>query len=157
MNHTCAFTTLEQTNFDSFRQNHSNKDFYSFTVNSSLFKYSFTKQRFYKHTTQNVVSYIWSNKLDKIKSLNIMQDYQDAELRMVNLDNFIYALKLSWIYRLFRGRQNAFIPVFEQCISPIDNLPKILIKRTGNVFGMKFFALIQNYVRKLKLRVMMIF
>ena len=40
-------------------------------------------------------SYIWSNKPDKIKRLYIMQDYQDAGLRMVNLDNFIHALKLS--------------------------------------------------------------
>ena len=93
-----------------------------------------------------------------------MQDYQDAGLRMVNLDNFIHALKLSGIYRLFRGKQSAFIPVFEQCISLIDKLlkfgsdwPKVLIKRTGNVFGMMFFILIYNYVRKLKLRVMMIF
>ena len=78
-----------------------------------------------------------------------MQDYQDAGLRMVNLDNFIHALKLSWIYRLFRGQQCAFIPVFEQCISPIDMLlkfgsdwPKILIKRTGNVFWNDVFLLL---------------
>ena len=41
-----------------------------------------------------------------------MQDYQDAGLRMVNLENFIQALKLSWIYKLFRDEQSVFIPVF---------------------------------------------
>ena len=118
MNYTCAleksketFTKLEQTNFDSYRQNHSNKDFYSFTIHSSLFKYSFTKQRFYKHTEWNVFSYIWSNKPDKMKCLYIMQDYQNAGLRMINLNNFIHALKLSWIYTLQRLTE-CFYPRF---------------------------------------------
>ena len=53
-----------------------------------------------------------------------MQDYQDAGLRMVNLENFIQALKLSWIYKLFRDEQSVFIPVFEQSISSIDKLLK---------------------------------
>ena len=70
-----------------------------------------------------------------------MQDYRDAGLRMVNLENFIHSLKLTWIFRIIKNGESDFILLFEKCLSPISkfvnfgaNWPKSLIKKNKNEF-----------------------
>ena len=45
--------------------------------------------------------FIWQNKPEKLKRDLITQDYKVGGLKMINLSNFVIALKSSWIRRLF--------------------------------------------------------
>ena len=64
--------------------------------------------------------FIWNNKPDKIKRMYITQDYQDAGLKMVNLEKFIDSLKLTWVYRLLKSQKADYHTLFETTISPIS-------------------------------------
>ena len=44
--------------------------------------------------------FIWQNKLDKLKRDLITQEYQDGGIKMINITNFIAALKATWIRRV---------------------------------------------------------
>ena len=44
--------------------------------------------------------FIWQNKPDKLKQDLIAQEYQDGGIKMINITNFIAALKATWIRRV---------------------------------------------------------
>ena len=45
-------------------------------------------------------SFIWDDKPERIKREQIMKDYSEGGLKMVNIRNFIKSLKLAWVRRL---------------------------------------------------------
>ena len=103
-------------------------------------------QDFINNLNKMLYGFIWANKPDKIKRLYLMQDYQDGGLRMVNVDNFIHSLKLTWLYRIIKDEQSPFKILFEKSISSIAKLvkfgsdwPKSLIKKSKNTFWNKYF------------------
>ena len=86
-------------------------------------------------------SFIWNDKPDKIKRIYLTQDFQEAGLRMVNLENFIAALKVSWIRRISMSQETPYLSLFEKTVSPVAKLlqlgpdyGKILVQKTNNIF-----------------------
>ena len=49
-------------------------------------------------------NFLWNNKPDKIKRKQLIQNYQNGGLRMLDIDLFINSLKCSWIKRLFENK-----------------------------------------------------
>ena len=69
--------------------------------------------------------FIWNNKPDKVKRIYVTQDYQNAGLKMVNLENFISSLKIAWIDKLLRGHQTDYILLFEKTVSTLPKFFKL--------------------------------
>ena len=66
--------------------------------------------------------FLWDNKPDKIKRIQISQDYKNGGLRIVNIENFIHSLKLTWIKRLFVGKNSPWVLLSHVSIPDINNL-----------------------------------
>ena len=66
--------------------------------------------------------FLWDNKPDKIKRIQISQDYQNGGLRIVNIETFIHSLKLIWIKRQFVGKNFPWVLLSQLSISDINNL-----------------------------------
>ena len=66
--------------------------------------------------------FLWDNKPDKIKRIHISQDYKNGGLRMVNIENFIHSLKLTWRKRLFLGKNSPWVLLSQVSIPDINNL-----------------------------------
>ena len=50
--------------------------------------------------------YLWKNGPDKVKRSIVIQNYDKGGMRMVDVENFIYSLKLTWVRRIFWRRKN---------------------------------------------------
>ena len=57
-----------------------------------------------KHIKNSMYNFLWNNKPDKIKRKQLIQNYQNGGLRMLDIDLFINSLKCSWIKRLFENK-----------------------------------------------------
>ena len=68
--------------------------------------------------------YLWGGKPDKIKRSYITLDYNEGGLRMVNLQNHIQSLKLTWMTRMFTTIKSGWLQFFETVISPVRNITK---------------------------------
>ena len=71
----------------------------------------------------------------------ITQDYQNAGLKMVNLEKNIDSLKLTWVDRLLKSHKADYHTLFEKTISPISKFfklgsgwAKLLIQKASNLF-----------------------
>ena len=53
-------------------------------------------------------NFLWSGKPDKIKKIILTQDYNNGGLRMVDLENFIYSMKITWIRRYIHQPKTYF-------------------------------------------------
>ena len=51
--------------------------------------------------------FLWKNKTDKIKRSRIYQDLDSVEIRMIDFDIMLKALKFAWIPRLLRTSKNS--------------------------------------------------
>ena len=49
------------------------------------------------------LQFLWNNNADKIKRDTIFSDYFKGGLKMVNVDEFIKSLKISWVRRFFQA------------------------------------------------------
>lgn len=47
-----------------------------------------------------IYNYVWENKSEKISRKILSKNYVESGLKMTNLDNFLNAIKLSWIQRI---------------------------------------------------------
>ena len=58
--------------------------------------------------------FIWNNKIDKVKRTAITRDYLKGGLKMINIGQFIKALKCTWIRRLVNStKSSSWISVFQ--------------------------------------------
>ena len=46
--------------------------------------------------------FIWNNKIDKVKQTAITRDYLKGGLKMINIGQFIKALKCTWISQFYK-------------------------------------------------------
>ena len=58
-------------------------------------------KRVIDHINNILVTFLWNNKPNKIKTSFITKQYSEGGLQMINLNAFIDALKSTWIRRLF--------------------------------------------------------
>ena len=77
---------------------------------------------FFKSITKMLFDYIWDNKPDKINRIQISQDYKNGDLRMVNTENFVHSLKLTWINRLLGSRNTPWVKLCQKSISDVKKL-----------------------------------
>ena len=47
-----------------------------------------------------IYNFIWGNKKEKVKRITLCKDYLEGGLKMINIDNFLSAIQLSWVKRL---------------------------------------------------------
>ena len=60
--------------------------------------------------------YLWDNKPDKINRIQISQDYLNGGLKMINVLNFIKAIKTTWIRRILQGGNQQWLKLLESSI-----------------------------------------
>lgn len=56
--------------------------------------------KFIRSFERKLFKFIWNEKPDKIKRSTLIQGYENAGLKMIDFENFMIALKSSWIRRL---------------------------------------------------------
>ena len=61
-----------------------------------------------------LLKYLWGGKPNKIKRGYITLDYNKGGLRMVNLQNHIQSLKLTWMTRLFTSIESGWMQFLKQ-------------------------------------------
>ena len=67
----------------------------------------------------------------------ITKNYQDGGLNMIDLSNFISALKTTWLRRMFIYSNAPWVNLASYNVGPIDNLLKLgpeNINKTTNKF-----------------------
>ena len=57
-----------------------------------------------KSINDTLFKFIWQNKPDKIKRDLITQEYQEGGIKLINITNFIAALKATWIRRVLMNK-----------------------------------------------------
>ena len=87
-------------------------------------------------------NFIWGSKIDKIKRNVLKSDYTDGGLKMIDIFNFITALKCSWVRRLIKA-DTPWVNMFKsyygkKCIERItdfgDDYIDVLLSKTTNQF-----------------------
>ena len=88
-----------------------------------------------------IFNFIWDNKPEKVKRIQLASDYLQGGLKMVNLENFINSLKITWLRRLLTSMQTPWITLFETTISKSSDITQLgdiylkgLINKTKNTF-----------------------
>ena len=66
-------------------------------------------------------SFVWNSKTDRIKRDVLIQEYNAGGLKMININNFVSALKISWIRRLITV-DSKYKAIFELVYTKINNL-----------------------------------
>ena len=89
---------------------------------------------------KNFFHFIWQSETDRIKREILMQEYDRGGLKMINLKNYICALKSTWIRRLL-ANDSKYVSVFESKYTKIKDLinrglefTKGLIINKNNIF-----------------------
>ena len=94
--------------------------------------------------------FLWDNKTDKIKRTKVTQTYNLGGLKMVDIDNFIKAIKISWIRRLITTTDQPWSTLFEDTITKKIDIIKLgpnYLKtlKTKNLFWKSTFEAYTDY------------
>ena len=79
-------------------------------------------QQIIKIINNQLFSFIWDNKPDKIKRTLIKQEIIEGGLNMIDVDAFIKSLKISWIKKLIASHNEPWAILFQTTITKISNL-----------------------------------
>ena len=90
-----------------------------------------------KKISDLVYEFLWDKKPDKISRNLITQDLLNGGLKMINLQNFIISLKCTWIRRLLKGNNAAWISIFGN----------IKIAQNLSIFGPQWCRLLKQKIR----------
>lgn len=96
---------------------------------------------------QNIFyNYLWGGKPDKIKRSTIIQDYNNGGIRVIDLETFMNALKITWLRRFITNNANYFELVKEICpvITKFDTFGSDYIKRRINTVHNLFWKDVFN-------------
>ena len=70
---------------------------------------------------KQLFSFIWQSSTDRIKREILMQDYSKGGLKILNIKNYIVALKTTWIRRLVT-KDSKYINIFETQYPKVNDL-----------------------------------
>ena len=114
-------------------------------------------QNLIRHINSVLFKYLWGGKPDKVKRRYVTLDYHEGGLRMVQLDNHIQSLKLTWMTRVFTTIKAGWLQYFEAVISPVKKLTKfgygwckLLIGKIRNKFWIDVLGAYVNLCEKIK-------
>ena len=77
---------------------------------------------FLKQFSKILYGYLWDDKPDKIKRLQLTQDYLDGGIKMIDIANYICSIKITWIRRLINSDQCDWVKLFENNITKIKKI-----------------------------------
>ena len=104
------------------------------------------KNSYIKQLESKFYHFLWEGKPDKIKRANITQTYVQGGLKMINLENFVKAMKCTWIRRLITGDCKQWITLFQTQCCPIKNIYNLgpqgvisLVSKSKNTFWSEVF------------------
>ena len=66
--------------------------------------------------------FLWNNKPDKISRTTAVREYYDGGMKMIHLENFITALKTTWVRRLLKSCKSPWISLFHTMIGQSRNI-----------------------------------
>ena len=92
-------------------------------------------ERILKEINSLFFKFIWNNSGDRIKRKITIKDYEDGGLRMIDIFNFVDALKITWIRRLLRNDSQKWSNILS------NDCPGIL---NFSQFGIDFIKLKMN-------------
>ena len=93
---------------------------------------------FIKSLQDMCFNFLWKNVPDKIRRQVVMQGYEKGGLRMVDINQFISALKISWIRRSITEDKDCFIihntmyPFYKNCLLYGSEYIKMSLERINN-------------------------
>ena len=63
----------------------------------------------YQTYKKMMYDFIWDGKPDKIKWEILTSDYDKGGLRMIDIEKFIWSLKISWVKRILQTESNSLL------------------------------------------------
>ena len=75
-----------------------------------------------KELNSILFKFLWANKPDKLKRVQVTLPTQQGGLKMINIEHFIMSLKITWIRRLIQSKNSQTKNLFETTITPVNNL-----------------------------------
>ena len=75
-----------------------------------------------KEINSTLFKFLWDNKPDKIKREQATLPTSIGGLNMINIEDFIKALKITWIRRLVKSQNSPIKTLFESTITSIEKL-----------------------------------
>ena len=78
---------------------------------------------FIKQIETQCYQFLWDDKPDKIKRIQITQSFNKGGLQMINITNFIKSRgseKISWFRTLVNNSDNPWIYLLKKSVAPID-------------------------------------
>ena len=108
-----------------------------------------------KELETTLYKYIWDNKPDRVSRKLITQDYVNGGLKMTNINDFIKALKISWIRRSLSS-SSSWSLLLHASIPELNNYTFILgssfirdlANRTCNVFWKEVLYALSDFYEK---------
>ena len=77
---------------------------------------------FLKTFNQMLFRYLWDDKPDKIKRVQITQDYLNGGIKMIDIKNFVLSIKITWIRRLINSEGCDWVRLFENNVTSIKRI-----------------------------------
>ena len=67
-------------------------------------------------------SYLWGGCPDKVKRITVVQGYEQGGLRVIDINKFIVALKITWLrrYFMYNTKYYKLVKVICPCIEDFD-------------------------------------
>ena len=85
------------------------------------------EDQYMKQVEKKFYDFLWDGKPDKIKCINITQNYFKGGLKMTTINNFTKAIKCTWIRRLLQTDRKPWTLLFETQCCPIKKLEYVRI------------------------------
>ena len=86
-----------------------------------------------------IFKFLWDQKPDKIKRTQVARSYYQGGLKMINLENFILGLKITWIRRLLTQSYSPWITLFETTITTVTKIIQL-----GQLYTLELVSKIHN-------------
>lgn len=100
--------------------------------------------------------FVWGNKPDKLRRKIMIQNYEDGGLKMVEVNNFIKSIKLTWIRRTIGSYKKYFIflkelyPFTEKFLSFGSDYIDSNIQRIDNCFWKDAYIALSLFYKQVK-------
>ena len=104
--------------------------------------------KYIKELEKKFYAFLWEGKPDKIKRINLTQNYQKGGLKTINLGLFIKAIKSTWIRKIEKSLNSPWATLFRNCGCPFETLlnfapqgTRSIVARAKNDFWNKVFEI----------------
>ena len=117
------------------------------------------QSEYIKQLEYKFYAFLWSNKPDKVKRINVTQSYQNGGLKMINLEYFVRAMKCTWIRRLLQSQNTQWATLFEKICCPISTLidygphgVRTIVSQSRNQFWKEVFEIWDHIYNALSIK-----